>query len=99
MNFKFQLMWLRVVALLEGLSLIALVFIAMPYKYLLDKPELVKTIGMTHGVLFLLFVSASVIVKPKSNWDNKSFFIVLLSSIIPFGTFYSDKKYFKPLAI
>ena len=97
MNFKLQLIWLRLVALMEGLSLLALLFIAMPYKYLLDKPELVKIIGMAHGVLFLLFISASIMVKPKSDWNNKSFIIVLLSSVIPFGTFYSDKKYFKPL--
>ena len=47
---------LRVVGLLEGLSFLLLLFIAMPMKYMFDNPVLVKYVGMGHGVLFILFL-------------------------------------------
>ena len=47
---------LRLVGLLEGISFLLLLFIAMPVKYMMDNPILVKYIGMGHGVLFVLFL-------------------------------------------
>ena len=49
----------RIVALLEGLSYILLVFIAMPVKYIniLGSNEiLVKLLGMPHGILFIIYI-------------------------------------------
>lgn len=43
---------LRLFAFLEGISLLALVFIAVPYKYALDNPSLVKSIGPIHSACF-----------------------------------------------
>lgn len=47
---------LRLVGLIEGISFLLLLFIAMPVKYMMDNPVLVKYIGMGHGVLFILFL-------------------------------------------
>lgn len=47
---------LRLVGLLEGISFLLLLFIAMPVKYMMDNPILVKYIGMGHGILFVLFL-------------------------------------------
>ena len=47
---------LRLVGLIEGISFLLLLFIAMPVKYMMDNPILVKYIGMGHGVLFVLFL-------------------------------------------
>jgi integral membrane protein len=33
--------------------------------------------------------------KVKKNWDLKTMLIVLLASVLPFGTFYIDKKYLR----
>ena len=46
---------LRLLALLEGLSLLSLFFVAMPLKYIWDKPEMVPSVGMAHGVLFVMY--------------------------------------------
>lgn len=46
----------RLIAFLEGISLIVLVFICVPLKYFFDDPSWVKLIGPVHGVLFLLFM-------------------------------------------
>jgi len=84
---------LRVVAFLEGISLLVLVFIGMPFKYWLSNPMLVKTMGPIHGILFLLYVVSTIGVGVEQNWNFKTTtWKVLLASFIPFGTFYIDKK-------
>ena len=85
----------RIVSLLEGVSYLLLLFIATPIKYLQDNPEYVKMLGMPHGILFMLYVVIAFLIKKEMNWDNKTLGIVLLASILPFGTFYIDKKYLR----
>ena len=50
---------------------------------------------MAHGLLFLLYIALAVVLKFEHKWDNKKFGIITLASIIPFGTFYIEQKYFK----
>ena len=57
---------LRLVGLLEGISFLLLLFIAMPVKYMMDNPILVKYIGMGHGVLFVLFLVVLFAVKNRN---------------------------------
>ena len=83
----------RITAFLEGVSYILLLFIAVPIKYLLDDPTYVKILGMPHGVLFIAYIFFSISGKYKFNWNTKDFIIICLASLIPFGTFYVDKKY------
>ncbi|MCF2444080.1 DUF3817 domain-containing protein [Dyadobacter sp. CY345] len=84
---------LRIVAFLEGLSLIILIGIAVPLKYFYQNPSLVKTMGPIHGMLFLLFVLNTVSVGIEYKWKFKeTTWKVLLACFIPFGTFYVDYK-------
>lgn len=83
----------KITALWEGISLLVLLFIAMPLKYLLNQPEMVSIVGMIHGILFLAYVVLAFMVYNELNWNFKTLFIVLFASIIPFGTFYIEKKY------
>ena len=83
----------RMVAFLEGLSYILLLFFATPVKYFAGEPQYVKMLGMPHGLLFIGYIILAVMIKPDFNWPKKDFFIVLVASVIPFGTFYVDKKY------
>ena len=87
----------RIVAFLEGLSYILLLFIATPIKYLADDPQYVKMLGMPHGILFMLYIILAIMLKQEHSWFKANFKMVLLASIIPFGTFYLDFKYFKNL--
>lgn len=86
---------LRVISYLEGISYILLLFIAVPIKYYANDPSLVKLLGMPHGLLFVAFVILSLMNSKKYNWSFIKTIVVLISSIIPFGTFYVDYKYFK----
>jgi integral membrane protein len=85
----------RLTALLEGISYILLLFIAVPIKYLWDDPTYVKFLGMPHGILFIGYIIFSVLGKIKYKWSYPQFFIVAVASLIPFGTFYIDRKYLK----
>lgn len=83
----------RIIAFLEGVSYILLLFIATPIKYLLDNPEYVKLLGMPHGLLFMGYIIMAFMIKKEMHWTSKQFRNVLLASIIPFGTFYIDRNY------
>ena len=85
----------RVIALLEGLSYILLLFVAVPVKYSLGDPTYVKLLGMPHGILFVAYLGFAFYFKQEHNWSMKTLAIVLLASVLPFGTFYVDKKYLK----
>ncbi len=83
----------RVISLLEALSYIVLLLIAMPVKYLLGNPELVRVVGMAHGILFVLYILGAFVFKNTLNWSNQVLGVVILCSIIPLGPFYVDRKY------
>ena len=85
----------RIIALLEGISYILLLGIATPVKYFLEEPKFVKLLGMPHGLLFIAYIAFAFLLRKEFAWNNKEFGIILLASIIPFGTFYIDKKYLK----
>lgn len=90
---------LRLLAFLEGVSLIFLVFLAVPLKYFFENPFLVKTIGPVHGVLFILFVFNTITVATEQDWKFKeTTWQVLFAGFIPFGTFYIDHKILGKLA-
>ncbi|PKQ44956.1 DUF3817 domain-containing protein [Confluentibacter flavum] len=86
----------RVIAFLEGISYILLLFIATPIKYFGDDEQYVKLLGMPHGLLFVTYIVLAIMLKSELKWDTKQFGIVLLASIIPFGTFYIERAYLKP---
>jgi len=85
----------RIVSVLEGVSYLLLLFIATPIKYWAGNDSFVKMLGMPHGLLFLIYVILAIMLKYEFNWKSKKSFIILAASVIPFGTFYIDKKYLR----
>ena len=83
----------RVISLLEALSFVILLLVAMPIKYILGNPELVRVVGMAHGILFVLYIIGALLFKKKLNWSNQILVVVILCSIIPLGPLYVDRKY------
>lgn len=87
----------RIIAFLEGLSYILLAAGSL-YKSFTTNDVYVKLLGMPHGLLFVAYVVLALYLRSTYKWDNRTFIIILLGSLIPFGTFYVDNKYLKPLA-
>jgi integral membrane protein len=85
----------RKVALLEGISFLLLLFVAMPLKYFGGFPKAVTVAGSLHGLLFVAFFVTAWEVKTtyKKNfsWLVKAGF----ASVLPFGTFYMEKEWKK----
>ena len=82
----------RIIAFLEGLSYLLLLFFAVPVKYLLFNDYYVRLLGMPHGVLFVLYIICCFMIRKNMNWNVIQFCIVLAASILPFGTFYIERK-------
>lgn len=93
---KTQLGRLRLMAYVEGTSLLLILFVTMPLKYSFNYPEPNKVIGLIHGLFFLMYVFAVIQIKIEQEWSLKKTFLALLASVIPFGTFWADKKLFIP---
>lgn len=85
----------KIIALLEGVSLLLLFFFAMPMKYILSQPIYVKVIGMAHGLLFVGYIILAIMLTFERSWSYKKSVAICLASIIPFGTFYMEKKYLR----
>jgi integral membrane protein len=84
----------RMVAFLEGCSFI-LFGITMPLKYMMQMPKPNYAVGMVHGVLFISYVILLALVAMQYKWSLKKIILAFIASLIPFGTFYADKKLFR----
>ena len=89
----------KFIALLEGLSFLILMFIAMPIKYGLGIPEVVKYVGWAHGLLFIAYQIFMLQAGIETNQKFQFYFFGFLASILPFGTFVFDKKKIQPILI
>ena len=87
----------RIIAFLEGVSYILLMTIGLYFKYRLNDDTYVKLLGMPHGVLFILYILIAFLLRKQEQWSFINFVIILLASLIPFGTFYVDKKFLRDI--
>ncbi len=75
----------RVISVLEGLSWLTLLLIAMPLKYMMNMPQFVPYVGMTHGVLFLLYLVFSLGAAQQQKWSLLFWLFTFVCAILPFG--------------
>lgn len=87
----------KITAILEGIS-----YLVLFANMLLVKPtnlDLYKTllypIGMSHGILFIGYVVLALMITKSQKWSFGTLAIVLIASLLPFATFYVEKKYVK----
>jgi integral membrane protein len=76
--------WFRLIALAEAVSWAGLL-VGMYFKYLgTPRTEIgVKVFGMTHGLVFIAFVVAGVLVGIAVNWTLATWLLALLASVVP----------------
>lgn len=82
----------RLVGMLEGISFLILLGIAMPLKYMMDMPMAVRVTGMAHGVLFLLFLLVIFQAWGNKALTTKQSALAFVASLIPFGPFLIDRR-------
>lgn len=82
----------RIISLIEGLSLLLLLFIAMPLKYYAGMPGMVFYVGMSHGILFLLYAGFALAVSHRQGWSIGYWLFIFLLGVVPFGFLFVDHK-------
>ena len=98
MNITSSIGRLRLLGLLEGLSLLLLVGVAVPLKHLYGDASLVRAVGPVHGLLFVLYLLGTLRVGVEQHWRfADTTWKVLVASFVPFGTFYVDRNILAPL--
>jgi integral membrane protein len=88
------LMWAGII---EGISTLALFFVAMPLKYMYDQPMAVTYVGMIHGFLFIGLIALFVIGKSIVPLSTKMVVGGIIGAVLPFGPFIVDVKLYKLL--
>lgn len=81
---------LRIIAIIEGFSFLALLFITMPLKYYMDMPLPNKYVGYGHGILFIVYIFLALETVIRRRISALQFLRVVVASIIPFGTFFNE---------
>lgn len=82
----------RIMGLIEGSSLLILLFIAMPLKYFVDLPEAVSFVGPIHGALFTLYILFIAYMTFISRWPFRFSIGAFAAAFIPFGNIVLDKR-------
>jgi len=92
---KLKVIHYKIVAILEGVSFLVLLGIAMPLKYIFGLPAATQVVGMAHGILFIAYVLMVFIIRKQLNWNLKITALALIASVLPLGPFVVDRKLLK----
>jgi integral membrane protein len=94
-NSKMFLSALRTTGIIEGISFLILLGIAMPMKYVFGQPEMVRYVGSLHGVLTILYILLLISVSLRMRWSIKTTALAFIASLIPFGMLYAEFNIFR----
>lgn len=86
------------VALIEGISYILLLGIAMPFKYWLDMPMGVTVVGWAHGALFVAYAGLLLACWITFKWSFGRVLWYFVASLLPFLPFYVERSLKKEYA-
>ena len=82
----------RVVAYIVGTLLLVLVLVAMPLKYLADRPTLVEIIGPVHGFVYMVYLVVAFDLAVRAKWPFVRTVLVLAAGTIPVMSFVAERK-------
>ena len=91
---RYMINTFRILSIIEGLSLIVLLFIAMPAKYQLGM-DLVRFSGPIHGYLWLAYIALLEIVRRQEKWSSSISNLAFITSVLPFGCFFLERRFRK----
>lgn len=78
---------LRIVALIEGATLLFLVGIAVPLKHLMGFPAVVSVAGPVHGLVFMFYLWMVVTTAASERWSRRDIALAVALAMLPFGAF------------
>jgi integral membrane protein len=83
---------LRAIGLVEGVSFLLLLGVAMPLKYFAGIPQAVTIVGWLHGLLFIAFCIALTQAHQDAKWSPWRSATVVIAALLPFGPFVIDPR-------
>lgn len=76
-----MLKFFRLVSMLEGLSYLAILSVTLGF----ISRDFVSSLGMLHGVLFMLYLGVSLITSNKQQWSMVTYLALFIASLVPFA--------------
>ncbi len=83
---------LRLASILDGISFLILLGIAMPLKYFAGMPLAVRIVGSIHGFLFVLLCVYLLLALIKKVLSFKWCVTVFVCALLPSAPFFLDRK-------
>lgn len=84
--------WLRRTSIVEAISYLVLLGIAMPLKYVWGEPLAVRVFGMLHGVLFLALLWLLARAYFEKGWPLQRLLLIFAASLVPIWPFVLDRR-------
>jgi integral membrane protein len=81
----------RVLAYVVGTLLVVLVFVGVPLKHFAGKPQVASVVGVTHGVLYMVYLAAALQLAIARRWSLTRIAVVFAAGLVPFLTFYMER--------
>lgn len=80
----------RHLAIVEGITTLALFLVAMPAKYWFDYSDLVPLTGLIHGWVFIAYILTMSVALRGKGFTAAEWARTTIASFFPFGTFLND---------
>lgn len=74
-------------AMLEGVTLLAVLGVAVPLKHLAGMRQGVSWVGPVHGVAFMVYIALACNVASAQGWPRQRLVWTLVATLVPFGGF------------
>ena len=88
-----KLRLLRITGIVEGISFLVLLLVAMPLKYWAGWPLAVTAVGWAHGVLFIAYLGAVLLAAPVMPYNLLKIGVAFAAALVPIGTFWLDREW------
>jgi integral membrane protein len=82
----------RVMAWITGVSLLVLVFVMMPLRYLGDEERPSELFSPFHGAMYFLYVLTAFDLVSRLRWGMGRLILIMLAGCIPFVSFYAEHR-------
>jgi integral membrane protein len=86
-----QVRRMRMASVVEGITLVTLLFIAVPLKHLLGFSVAVAIMGPVHGVAFVYYAWTLIQTVSGGDFRGPEIAGMIVAAFIPFGGFFNDR--------
>jgi integral membrane protein len=76
----------------EGVSLLLLLGVAMPLKYVAGQPLAVTVVGSAHGLLWVIYMVMLGRMWMSGTWTFGTVVVAAVASVLPFGPWWFERR-------